>query len=386
MKHYFTLFVLLVCLLKVEAQITIGSNTKPVSGALLELKENDNIGNNSTKGLLLPRVNITTLDNLKADIDIGNQSVESHTGLIVYNPIEHIEQCLIIPQGIYIWNGKQWQAAGSEKIEVVKLEGSLKEELQILKDLRDKYSPHLDQAIPDNNVDNPTPTGNTYISFKELCGEMRVDWINFTDLSNTDKEAIDDVTPLTKIPGLRTLVLDNFKNISTLDLSMARHLNFCSVQNTNLSEIDVSNSYMLRVLQLENTKVSTIDVKQNTLLEALDLNNTKVSEVNVSKNPSLTILRLQNLTNVTTLDLSNNPNIQYLFVNGTKLQRLDLSNNINTEIKTFQFILPGSTSSYFVNGGVKLPTHLKNLFQSVDAGEYYYLYPPKDNSIYTFEP
>ncbi|GAB6118996.1 hypothetical protein [Dysgonomonas termitidis] len=44
-----------------QAQVTIGSGIPPSMGALLDLKEYDSANgeSNSTKGLLLPRVNLT---------------------------------------------------------------------------------------------------------------------------------------------------------------------------------------------------------------------------------------------------------------------------------------------------------------------------------------
>lgn len=107
----------------VASQITIGSATAPVRGALLDLRQTDAvIGENSTKGLLLPRVEITDLFKLKmgdneiSDSDEQGNQYSEHTGLLAYNVNE--DYCVAggpILKGIYIWTGKQWQKLGSDK-------------------------------------------------------------------------------------------------------------------------------------------------------------------------------------------------------------------------------------------------------------------------------
>lgn len=110
------LFIILLFTNFINAQVTIGSGLAPNSGALLDLKENNSIGNNSTKGLLLPRVDLTDLKNLYP-MFIGdpeypaNKSAidQQHTGLIVYNTNKKDFLC----QGIYVWSGDLWtQLAG----------------------------------------------------------------------------------------------------------------------------------------------------------------------------------------------------------------------------------------------------------------------------------
>lgn len=88
------------------AQVTIGSNLSPNSGSLLDLKQYDSgVGNtNSNKGLLLPRVKLTT----EADFDplvsgLSQTDLLTHTGLIVYH-VGSVSLCA----GIYTWNGGSW--------------------------------------------------------------------------------------------------------------------------------------------------------------------------------------------------------------------------------------------------------------------------------------
>lgn len=98
------------------AQVTIGSSEVPVSGALLDLKEEPS--GISNRGLALPRVKLKSLtitngSNLATTIDqapmIPSWDKDDHVGLVVYN-IEKIEtQAKRICPGIHIWDGEIWQ-------------------------------------------------------------------------------------------------------------------------------------------------------------------------------------------------------------------------------------------------------------------------------------
>lgn len=91
------------------SQVTIGSSKTPVEGALLQLKENENIGDNSTKGLLLPRVELLRKDKLSPMLDNSNFSdnVTTHRGLMVYNTSLLTNENLF--PGLYVWDGKKWK-------------------------------------------------------------------------------------------------------------------------------------------------------------------------------------------------------------------------------------------------------------------------------------
>lgn len=98
-----------------QAQVTIGSSMHPVQGTLLDLKETESVESNSTKGLMLPRVSITQLNQLKMGDNVindedndGNQYIK-HTGLMVYNVNNNL--CTpgnLIVEGVYVWTGDSW--------------------------------------------------------------------------------------------------------------------------------------------------------------------------------------------------------------------------------------------------------------------------------------
>ncbi|MBD8388333.1 FISUMP domain-containing protein [Dysgonomonas sp. BGC7] len=105
------------------SQVTIGSNIPPTSGALLDLKEGSSLvdNSNSKRGLLLPRVNLSSLNNLypmfeelgtegtpvqeyDTEAKKNNQDVW-HKGLIVFN----MNECAPFGKGVYIWTGEDWR-------------------------------------------------------------------------------------------------------------------------------------------------------------------------------------------------------------------------------------------------------------------------------------
>lgn len=103
-------------------QVTIGSLETPNKGALLDLKE-DNV---TTKGLLLPRVALDNLGQLKMsgyeiqDSDDGGGQYAKHIGLMVFNirvnDLENPEKKepadFTLKQkvcwGVHIWDGEMW--------------------------------------------------------------------------------------------------------------------------------------------------------------------------------------------------------------------------------------------------------------------------------------
>lgn len=104
------------------AQVTIGSIEKPVVGSLLQLKNIDGNGAvTATKGMMLPRVELTDLAQLypmlEDDADYVNgvsTALENteHVGLVVYNM-----GCHMTGEGFYVWTGVKWVPIAPRKIE-----------------------------------------------------------------------------------------------------------------------------------------------------------------------------------------------------------------------------------------------------------------------------
>lgn len=100
------------------AQVTIGTNSPPAEGALLQLKSNTGSLTNSTLGLLLPRVRLYRHDLLRMgdhtilDTDHGGNQFIQHEGMIVYNTNK---SSLVCP-GLHVWNGSQWEILEEIKV------------------------------------------------------------------------------------------------------------------------------------------------------------------------------------------------------------------------------------------------------------------------------
>ncbi|MDR3262603.1 MAG: Ig-like domain-containing protein, partial [Tannerella sp.] len=97
-----------------QSQVTIGGNTEPASGAILDLNST------SRGGLLLSNVKITSLDSIPAAINADGTDVFPGldpanlagrdvnlplAGMIVYNTNE----ALATGVGIYLWDGEKWK-------------------------------------------------------------------------------------------------------------------------------------------------------------------------------------------------------------------------------------------------------------------------------------
>jgi len=104
-----------------RAQITIGSDSSPEKGALLQLKT-DETGNQPSVttnkeggGLLLPRIELKNKNDLffisNTDPRFGVTSLR-HTGLLVYNLKTTADG---LKPGMYVWNGAEWISTANEE-------------------------------------------------------------------------------------------------------------------------------------------------------------------------------------------------------------------------------------------------------------------------------
>lgn len=98
-----------------HSQVTIGSDEKPNTGALLDLKENG--AGSSERGLGLPRVKLSKIDQLfpmfgevgdvTNDYDTKKATMDlEHLALVVYNVHTDLEEGLC--PGLYVWQGDVW--------------------------------------------------------------------------------------------------------------------------------------------------------------------------------------------------------------------------------------------------------------------------------------
>jgi len=108
----------------INAQVTIGSGTPTVKGALLEIKSQEADANNITSekgGLGLPRVKLVNRTTLEPFISTSDPEwinatttkiKEKHAGLVVYNlhesQVSESNADKILRKGVYIWDGQKW--------------------------------------------------------------------------------------------------------------------------------------------------------------------------------------------------------------------------------------------------------------------------------------
>jgi len=109
-----------------NAQVTIGVDEDPTSGALLQLKNKSGINTadaNATKGLNLPRVELTDMTKLYPMFENDNNYVNNiggaqktqndlHIGLTVYSVNNNICKLPYYSEGVYVWNGQNWDYLG----------------------------------------------------------------------------------------------------------------------------------------------------------------------------------------------------------------------------------------------------------------------------------
>ncbi|MBK5719829.1 hypothetical protein JGH11_02970 [Dysgonomonas sp. Marseille-P4677] len=120
MKYKY-LYILLVGIFFSEpilSQVTIGSGIKPNNGALLDLKQTDKQGANSTKGLMLPRVKLTKMNDL-SDLGVTSGDGQQQIGMVVYN-VKNDDVCNVYPPGFYVWDGDIWTGLNVSPIRTVK--------------------------------------------------------------------------------------------------------------------------------------------------------------------------------------------------------------------------------------------------------------------------
>jgi hypothetical protein len=98
MKIYILLLLLIVSASGLQAQVSIGSEAEPAASAVLDL----NSGGNGKRGLLLPRIALTSETDAETILSPA-------TGLMVY-----ADGTAGLAAGVYVWDGEKWKGATNE--------------------------------------------------------------------------------------------------------------------------------------------------------------------------------------------------------------------------------------------------------------------------------
>ncbi len=112
---FFILLLPILFIVGINAQVTIGSGIPPEKAALLDIKshqpEKDGGATTQKGGILLPRVNLSDINELSPFINKNDYSPEEydkykkrHTGLVVYN----LSATSGFEPGTYVWQGSKW--------------------------------------------------------------------------------------------------------------------------------------------------------------------------------------------------------------------------------------------------------------------------------------
>ncbi|MDM1367233.1 hypothetical protein [Myroides marinus] len=97
-----------------SAQVTIGTPEPSVAGALLQVKNIENVKGsapNSTKGMMMPRVSLVSVNDLIPILPQGydkNYENPIHAGLVVFNTNDNLPNGNGV--GLYVWDGETWRA------------------------------------------------------------------------------------------------------------------------------------------------------------------------------------------------------------------------------------------------------------------------------------
>ncbi|MDR0681271.1 MAG: hypothetical protein LBG15_05405 [Dysgonamonadaceae bacterium] len=95
----------------VNAQVRIGGTTDPNESAILDLNAT-NTADNGTLGLALPRVQLTSTD------DVATITTPA-TGLTVYNTASNGSGATAVVPGVYIYNGSSWTRSSASIAPVI---------------------------------------------------------------------------------------------------------------------------------------------------------------------------------------------------------------------------------------------------------------------------
>ncbi len=108
-------FLGITCLLAwstLNAQVTIGSDNGPNTGAILDMKQYVTADNlTSGKGFNLPRVALQDPHLLQPCAETNPTTKDTHKGLVVYNMTENSA----LSPGIHFWDGESWQQLVDER-------------------------------------------------------------------------------------------------------------------------------------------------------------------------------------------------------------------------------------------------------------------------------
>ena len=352
-KIYFFVFIsLIACITKVYSQVTIGSEYEPNLGSLLDLKEYDDQvardgGRNAMKGLLIPRVNLSSVISLVDIHDADQNENVAYTGLTVYNPTAINETCLQIPEGLYSWDGEEWiNASGGKTFDSNAKKayyGDVKILLTIYKSNPDVFP---GWGFNEDDPDKPLYVGNTseVIFEKDGCGNDRLTKLTIVDkgltsLNVSDATALVDLNcSRNEIPSLTLPSTDTFRTLecsnnkmTNLNITGASKIRNVICGDNNLSSLDLSNTKEIFYLNCERNKISTLALDGLSILSTLFCGYNLIENLDLTNNSQLGALACD-YNDMESIDVTKNPLLHTLYAGGnSKMDDIDVSANLILE-------------------------------------------------------
>lgn len=121
-----------------------------------------------------------------------------------------------------------------------------------------------------------------------------------------------------------------YDNLTTIDLSNNKKLEYINCIYNKLEELDVSELPLLETFACDGNKLQSIDVSENKKLKDFSCKDNPLGTLNVSKNTGLERLVCAN-NNLTELDVSENKKLKTLGCYENKLRNLNLGNQTELE-------------------------------------------------------
>lgn len=151
---------------------------------------------------------------------------------------------------------------------------------------------------------------------------------------------ISDLTGIEDFKSLETLSLQ-FLEISSLDVSKQKQLKTLLLYNLeNLTSLDISKLKNLEILSITETKINDLDLSKNKKLKQLGLFNSGISDLKISKNKELDIIYYYDTPGIP-LDLSKNSKLTTISTTTSNFNAMDLSDNKNIQTVQINDILVG---------------------------------------------
>lgn len=304
-----------------NSQITIGSSEKPITGALLDLKQ-EGI---TTKGLGLPKVQLTKLNpsnetELSSSIGgNGSWDLNEHIGLLIYNILDN--PTCGTPKGTYIWNGELWTQISEPSINIETSVGNHALDVAALVEF---YNTNPDNTLGWNINDLSTIETWTGTTWTTICGEKRLAALNVQNKNITQD------TGLKKLIQLKELNI-SINKLTSLDVSNCINLSILYAYRNSLTSVNIPSS--LTRLDSSNNKLTNIDLSKNSKLINLLLSNNQLENLNISNNPALTSLECYS-NKLTYLDTSKNTELTSLVLTQNLLTSIDISKNLKLSTLT----------------------------------------------------